>query len=213
MKSPRTEAERGQDRKIGATILFLRRRDFDETQEQFAKRIGVSRSHLANVESGRTPLSVRVGWKLCRELNLHPSWIASGGKTSYSGVFPDIPAERLQQIEAHFLVVGSLPLREVWPSLFWFANPEAETVKIGLDVITPLSNTPDVKSEVEKLVARLKRVTAKPGMKAELARYMDVAPPRVSEWLSGQEPGGEYALKLLQWVTRQECKQKTLAAL
>ena len=207
MKSPRTEAERGQDRKIGATILFLRRRDYNETQEQFAKRIGVSRSHLANVESGRTPLTVRVGWKLCRELDLHPSWIVSGGKTRDAGVFPEIPAGWLQKIEAHFIVVGNLPLREVWPSLAWFPNMETETVKIGLDIFTPYSNTSGVKSEVEKLVARLKRVTAKPGMMADLARFMDVAPARVSEWLSGQEPGGEYALKLLKWVTRQEGKQ------
>jgi transcriptional regulator with XRE-family HTH domain len=204
MKSPRTQDEKDQDRKIGATILFLRRRDYNETQERFAKRIGVSRSHLANVESGRTPLTVRVGWKLCRELDLHPSWIVSGGKTSYAGVFPEIPTQRLQQIDAHFLVVGNLPLREVWPSLFWFARAETETVKIGLDVITPLSNTLGVKSEIEKLVARLKRATAKPGKKAELARFMAVAPPRVSEWLSGQEPGGEYALKLLNWVEQQE---------
>jgi DNA-binding transcriptional regulator YiaG len=83
-----------------------------------------------------------------------------------------------------------------------FESPEK-----GVDTVTLSSYPSQVMSEIEKLVARLKRVAAKPGKKSELARYMGVAPARVSEWLAGQEPGGEYALKLLQWVTRQECKQ------
>jgi transcriptional regulator with XRE-family HTH domain len=75
------------------------------------------------------------------------------------------------------------------------------------DAVTLVSNTPGVKSEIEQLAKRLKRATAQTGKKAELARFMGVAPARVSEWLSGQEPGGEYALKLLRWVTEQERKK------
>jgi len=76
--------------------------------------------------------------------------------------------------------------------------------KIEFDTVTLIGNTPDVKSEIEQLAKRLKRATAQTGKKAGLARFMGVAPARVSEWLSGQEPGGEYALKLLRWVTEQE---------
>lgn len=63
------------------------------------------------------------------------------------------------------------------------------------------SNNTDVKSEIEKLIERLKRKASKPGAKAELARTLNVAPARISEWLSGEkEPGGEYTLRLLKWV-------------
>jgi DNA-binding transcriptional regulator YiaG len=83
-----------------------------------------------------------------------------------------------------------------------FAN--AVNKKIEIDLFTPCSNSDGVKSAIAKLILRLKRVTATPGKKAELARFMAVAPARVTEWLSGQEPGGENALQLLHWVEQQE---------
>lgn len=64
-------------------------------------------------------------------------------------------------------------------------------------------NTPNVQSEIQKLIERVKRKASKPGAKAELARTLGVAPARISEWLSGKkEPGGEYTLRLLKWVER-----------
>ena len=66
---------------------------------------------------------------------------------------------------------------------------------------SPKSNNADVKSQIQKLIERVNRKATKPGAKAELARELDVAPARVSEWLSGKkEPGGEYTLRLLKWV-------------
>ncbi|HUZ06465.1 MAG TPA: helix-turn-helix transcriptional regulator [Candidatus Paceibacterota bacterium] len=63
------------------------------------------------------------------------------------------------------------------------------------------NNTGEVKSETQKLIAQVKRKASKPGSKAELALLLGVKPPRISEWLSGKkEPGGEYTLKLLNWV-------------
>jgi transcriptional regulator with XRE-family HTH domain len=58
-----------------------------------------------------------------------------------------------------------------------------------------------VKSEIDKLIADVKRKASKPGTKSELARTLGVAPARISEWLAGEkEPGGEYALRLQNWV-------------
>ncbi|MDR3460140.1 MAG: helix-turn-helix transcriptional regulator [Verrucomicrobiae bacterium] len=79
-----------------------------------------------------------------------------------------------------------------------------EPKKEGLTDVTLGSNSNDVKPQIKKLVLRLKRATSAPGKKAELARFMKVAPARVSEWLSGQEPGGENTLLLLNWVEQQE---------
>jgi transcriptional regulator with XRE-family HTH domain len=62
-----------------------------------------------------------------------------------------------------------------------------------------------MKSRMEKLLGNLKKATTKPGSKAELARELGVAPARISEWLSGKkEPGGEYTLRLLEWIGQKE---------
>jgi transcriptional regulator with XRE-family HTH domain len=71
------------------------------------------------------------------------------------------------------------------------------------------SKTSGVKSELEKLIARVKRLASKPGAKSALARFLDVAPARVTEWLNDdpamrKEPGGHYTLALLKWVEQQE---------
>jgi transcriptional regulator with XRE-family HTH domain len=77
--------------------------------------------------------------------------------------------------------------------------------KMGVDTISQSGNTQSVKSELEKLIQRLKAATKSPGLKAELARSLGVAPTRISEWLSGaREPGGNYTLQLLRWVVQHE---------
>ena len=70
---------------------------------------------------------------------------------------------------------------------------------------SPKSKEGGVKSEIQKLIERVKGKASRPGAKSELARALGVAPARVSEWLSGEkEPGGEYTLKLLHWVESPE---------
>jgi transcriptional regulator with XRE-family HTH domain len=83
-----------------------------------------------------------------------------------------------------------------------FADGVLEFIKNqSLTDITLSSNTLGVKSEIDKLIERVKRKAERPGAKAELARALGVAPARISEWLSGEkEPGGEYTLRLLKWV-------------
>jgi transcriptional regulator with XRE-family HTH domain len=74
--------------------------------------------------------------------------------------------------------------------------------------ITPQSNLPSMQSEIAKVVQRLKNATAPRGKKAELARFLAVEPPRVSEWLSGDKhPSGETTLRLLHWIVQQERQQ------
>jgi hypothetical protein len=60
-------------------------------------------------------------------------------------------------------------------------------------------------SEIDQLIRRLRALTAQPGKRSELARFLGVPMPRISEWLSGvYEPGGEVTLLLLKWVESQE---------
>lgn len=86
---------------------------------------------------------------------------------------------------------------------------EADFGKNDLTDDSPKGNNLAVKSELDKLIARVKRLAARPGAKAELARVLEVAPARITEWLTDdkekrKEPGGHYTLELLKWVEQQE---------
>jgi transcriptional regulator with XRE-family HTH domain len=67
--------------------------------------------------------------------------------------------------------------------------------------------TETVRPVMPKLIERLKRATAQRGSKTALAKWLGVHRQCVTDWLSGQEPGGEMTLRLLQWVELQERKQ------
>ena len=52
---------------------------------------------------------------------------------------------------------------------------------------------------------RLNDATTARGVRAELAKHMGVALPKVSQWLAGTlEPSSETTLELLQWVEQRE---------
>jgi transcriptional regulator with XRE-family HTH domain len=60
------------------------------------------------------------------------------------------------------------------------------------------------------LIERLKNVTRVRGKKAELAEFLGVPSVSVSRWLSGDvEPGGEFTLRLLEWVQAAEATNKS----
>ncbi len=80
-----------------------------------------------------------------------------------------------------------------------------ENSKIELTDASILSKTLPVKTQLPGLLERLKKATATPGKKTELAGFLKAPLASVSRWLSGErEPGGEVTLQLLHWVERQE---------
>lgn len=86
-----------------------------------------------------------------------------------------------------------------------FAKLQKPSALPPLTEDTQKSNSLPVHSPLANLIERVKRAASASGKKAELARLLDVAPARVSEWLAGKkEPGGETTLRLLAWVEQQE---------
>lgn len=65
-------------------------------------------------------------------------------------------------------------------------------------------------AELQQLLSRARKATAKAGKRTELARYLEVKLQRVSEWLSldkdAPKPGGEYTLQIQRWVALEEQK-------
>jgi len=202
MKSARSTSEREWDRKIGSSIAFLRKRDANQTQAQFAKRIGVSRGHLANIESGRTPLTFSVGWKSCREVGIHPAYVCIAGNTKPE-IFPELSAVENATINHWLSTAGSTPFRAVWPMLANFIQTKGENLHLT-ESATPAKSIA-VKLQLPSLLERLNRATKESGKMTALADFLGVPLASVSRWLSGKrEPGGEITLRLLKWVEQQE---------
>lgn len=62
---------------------------------------------------------------------------------------------------------------------------------------------------MEQLLAEVRRLTELAGMKAALAKYLEVPQARVSEWLAGKyKPSGKITLKLALWVSDPRERQK-----
>jgi hypothetical protein len=66
-----------------------------------------------------------------------------------------------------------------------------------------------MESRLRNLLGRIKRAIKTPRDRADLAAFLRAPRESVSRWLSGkQEPGGETALRALQWVETRERQQK-----
>jgi transcriptional regulator with XRE-family HTH domain len=67
---------------------------------------------------------------------------------------------------------------------------------------------PRNESSMEILLGRVSKAVAARGKKAALAKFLNVSPSRVSDWLHGNgEPTGKITLRLLEWVTAEEAEQ------
>jgi transcriptional regulator with XRE-family HTH domain len=123
----------------------------------------------------------------------------------FRGVLKSIPPHLLQSFYAQianawrdFVGVNIIEIHE-WEGL----QPDPpEKLLTGSSL---KSKYKGVKSEIQKLIEQVRRKASKLGGKSALAKELDVAPARISEWLSGKkEPGGEYTLMLQRWVEQQE---------
>jgi len=198
-----------QDRRIGCALAFIRSRDCNQTQSQFAKRFRISRALLAAIESGRMPLRVALGWQICRALNIHPTFLCHGGNFHRPNVFPLTEPDEIERVEKIILANKKGLLHEVWPAIggilaghpdFFDKNP--------FDKIRELQYKENMQQQLPKLIERLQNATKERGQRAELAREFKISPQQVNDWLHGRmEPSGEYTLRLLQWVEQQERQQ------
>jgi transcriptional regulator with XRE-family HTH domain len=74
-----------------------------------------------------------------------------------------------------------------------------------LTITSEVRKVSDVKSEIQKLLERVRALVSAKGMKAKLATSLGVPQSRLSEWLGGKcDPSGETTLRLLHWVEQQE---------
>lgn len=58
--------------------LLLLRKNLEITQNEFAKKIQISRSHLSGLENGSRNFTERVVADICREFNVNREWFETG---------------------------------------------------------------------------------------------------------------------------------------
>ncbi|SPE60156.1 hypothetical protein SBV1_3750003 [Verrucomicrobia bacterium] len=62
--------------------------------------------------------------------------------------------------------------------------------------------------KLKLLLNRVARAAALHGKKSELAKFLGVPRPRISNWLSqDRAPNGEVTLRMLEWVQAEEANQ------
>ena len=54
------------------------RKDLGLTMEKFGERIGVKKSAISDIESGRNRVSDLIFKSICREFNVSPDWLRNG---------------------------------------------------------------------------------------------------------------------------------------
>ncbi len=98
------------------------RKDAEMTQEQFGKRLGVSRGVIANLELGLTTASNTFASHLCEVFRINRRWLETGEGEMYE---PD-PKDLIDQIAAERnLGEGAKMLLRIGVRIFEELGPEA----------------------------------------------------------------------------------------
>lgn len=128
---------------IGRIIQI--REGFGLNQEEFAKKIGLSRNFINQVENGKKNFSDRTISDICREFSVNETWLRTGKGE------PTIKRTHNQKIQAFANDVMELPDEDFKKKLIYnLASLEAEDWEKLLGVIEKLLRTDDKSKEEGK---------------------------------------------------------------
>ena len=63
---------------VGERIRHLRKQVLKMTQDDFARKINISRSNIANIEIGKISLTDRVATDICNSFSVSEEWLRTG---------------------------------------------------------------------------------------------------------------------------------------
>jgi len=188
---------------IGLRFGYVRRRD-GFSQAALGKALNLSRDQITNIESGRVPLRFCDAWKFCRQMLIHPDWLCDGGNEFKYFLYTE---DEFKRLDGLFLAIKDTPFVDAWPDCAPFLHEIENHREISLTKTSEKRKFEGVKTEMQKLLDRVRYMVSGKGEKAKLAAYLEVPQSRLSEWLGGKcEPSGETTLKLLNWVKHVEQK-------
>jgi transcriptional regulator with XRE-family HTH domain len=194
---------------------------------ELAEAVGVSKAAVGKWLRGTTPGAGEL-FRLSKFFEKPMEWfmeaipyteqqgkalnLLSPGQVPVNFISPELRKFYAAMFEAVNTPEGVKGLQETFRRLARSAtrprHAPKESSKQGLTVIDEYVNLTPMTSPLVNLLERVRKATASEGMKSELAKLLGVPPSALSHWLSGRrQPGGETALKLLQWVEQQEAHQ------
>ena len=63
---------------INERAKYLRKERLNLTMEEFGKRLGVQKSAISKIETGKVSISDQMFLAICREFNVNPEWLRDG---------------------------------------------------------------------------------------------------------------------------------------
>lgn len=63
---------------INERAKYLRKERLNLTMEEFGKRLGVQKSAISKIETGKVSISDQMFLAICREFNVNPDWLRDG---------------------------------------------------------------------------------------------------------------------------------------
>ncbi len=111
------------------------RTTLDLTQEEFGKKLGVTRSAISYIESGRSNLTDRMIFLICSEFNVSEDWLRHGTGEPF-----DIPDDETAVIVTDVLI-----------------DPENKFYSLVLNILKSYSQlTPNEKHAIDELSGKIK---------------------------------------------------------
>lgn len=101
--------------------LAQARRYACRSQAEFAKRLGMTRSQLANLESARVPLRFWTAWRFCYLANVNQYWLATG--SGYMNPFVAMDLSQYADVSEAFLFSEAMHMK-----------PLADTTELGVEL-------------------------------------------------------------------------------
>lgn len=193
----------------------------------FAGRIGATASYISKLERGHRPTPSRLFLLAIHSVfGVSLRWLETGEGAAFTNVIegsrksvtrfqttpnPKLPhvlkcIGRLEDALRAAVQVKEMMEEDITQQCYEQIQSLADEGKETTLTNAPKTEIDDVvKSEMQHLLDKVRKLTEPRGAQSALAEFLQVPTSRVSEWLSGKcEPGGQNTLRLLQWVEQQE---------
>lgn len=86
--------------------IFMRRKELEISQKDFANKLNISNNHLSNIERGRSAPSFLLFLDICSELKTNTDYIASG--TLYADVDDEIIHKIKKCTDEHKVIISTI---------------------------------------------------------------------------------------------------------
>ena len=150
---------------IGERIKELRKEKLNMTLEQFGERIGLKRSGLSLIESGRNNPTDQTIKSICREFSVRDEWLRTGEGNPFvekdrdqqiKEMVDEIMVEKPEDFRRRFVRALAALDADGWAALERFIDSISETTKKEDQAVAVPQNSNDLTPEEQEVVRQLR---------------------------------------------------------